>query len=278
MKGKYTKLSLDRILDPEKPIREDLSQESVKDLTASIKGIGIINPLIVKKSGDKYELVAGHRRLVAAQIAGLTEAPCLVVEASGIDVEVIKLQENLIRENINPIDWANHIAHLKEQYKLQNAKIADLLGMSEAWVSQHLLILEYPASLLDALKADRLSFSAARELAQIRDPKKRDLYINHAVRGGITPALATRWKKEANREPIDQTPQHPRPEETPPQSPIPASPSPCIICGEAIKPEEAVTLTVHLKCQPQELPPAPTPPPDSVKAEDKSAPPNPPSA
>lgn len=251
MKGKYTTISLDRILDPEKPIRENLSQETVKDLTTSIKQIGIINPLIVKEEDDNYRLIAGHRRLVAAGIAGLTEAPCIVVKVKGVTSEIIKLQENLIRDSISPIDWANHLAHLKEQHKLDNAKIAKMLGMSESWVSQHLQILEYPTLLLEALKTNRLAFSSARELAQIRDPQKRDAYTNHAIRGGITPALATRWRKEANREPIDQTPQHPRPEGTPPPEPAPTPPPACVVCGEAIKPEQSMTLTIHKNCQPQ---------------------------
>lgn len=251
MKGSYTKISLDRILDPENPLREDLSQESVKSLTTSIKELGIINPLIVKESGDNYELIAGHRRLVAAGIAGLTEAPCIVVKAKGMSSEVIKLQENLIRENINPIDWANHLDHLKKQYNLENAKIAEMLGMSESWVSQHLQIKEYPDVLLEALKADRLSFSSARELAQIRDPNKRDSYIKYAIKGGLTPALATRWRKEANREPIDQTSPHPSLEETPPPSSEPTPIPICTVCREAIKPGESITLTIHERCQPQ---------------------------
>ena len=158
MKGKYKVISLDRIIDPEKPLRGDLSQESVKDLSDSIKQIGIINPLIVKEEGDNYELVAGQRRLVGAGIAGLTEAPCIVAVVEGISGEVIKLQENLVRDSINPIDWANHLAHLKEQYKLDNAKISELLNMSVDWVDQHLKILDYPALLLEALTADKMSF------------------------------------------------------------------------------------------------------------------------
>jgi len=251
MKGKYTKISLDRILDPKQPLRNDLSHESVKDLYVSIKQIGIINPLIVKKSGDNFELIAGHRRLVAAHIAGLTEVPCMVVEAKGITGEVIKLQENLIRDDINPIEWAKHLDYLKKQYKVENVKIADMLGMSEAWVSQHLQILEYPKLLLEGLEADRLSFSAARELAQIKDKKKRDVYVKHAISGGVTPTLAVRWRKEANREPTmtalkaEVQGTTPTPNLNPPQQ------TKCKVCGEVIEEEDSMYLNIHRQCQPQ---------------------------
>ena len=251
MKGKYKTLSLDRILDPEQPLRGDINPESVKDLSVSIKQIGIINPLVVKKSGKNYELVAGHRRLVAAGIAGLTQAPCIIVEAEGITSEIIKLQENLVRDDINPIEWANHLAFLKKQYKITNAKIAETLGMSESWVIQHLQILEYPPRLLEALKNNKLAFTSARELVQIRDTKKRDVYVNHAVRGGVTPTLAARWKREANQEPLEpQEPIH-TPEEAP-STQTDSDPQPeCAICAEPIKPEDELRLIIHSHCGPE---------------------------
>jgi len=251
MKGEYKQIPLDRIKDPERPLREDLSPESVQDLVASIKKVGVIEPIVVRETKEGIELVAGHRRLMAAEIAGLTEIPCIVVKAEGMEVEVLRLHENIVRDKISPIDWANHLHHLKSQYNLESAKIAELLGMSEAWVSQHLQILDYPTPLVEALKADKISFSAARELAQIRDPQKRESYIGHAIRGGITPALAIRWRKEANREPIAPNSTPPADQGTPPTEPQPTHEPVCPICGEAIPPAEAVTLTVHNRCQPK---------------------------
>lgn len=251
MKGKYQKITLDRILDPEQPLRNDLTHESVKDLTNSIKQIGIINPLVVKEKGKGFELVAGHRRLVAAGCAGLTEAPCIVVKAEGMKGEIIKLQENIVRDEINPIEWAKHLAYIKKEYKLKDEKIAKLLGMSTTWVNQHLQILKYPPTLIEALESERLAFSSARELAQIKDPRKRDVYINHAIRGGLTPALAARWRKEANRQPLKQTGGTEGEEDTQPPDLDPEILTNCALCGEGIKPLDAVYLTVHTECQPK---------------------------
>jgi len=249
MKGKYQTISLDRLIDPERPLRDDLTQESVKDLTNSIAQVGIINPLVVKKSGDKFELVAGHRRLVAAGCAGLTEAPCIIIKAKGMKGELIKLQENMARDDINPIEWAKHLSYIKQEYKLENTKIAKMLGMSESWVGQHLQILEYPPKLLEAISTDQIAFSSARELAQITDPKKRDIYIEHAVKGGLTPTLAARWRKEANRQPLSGE----KGDVDADGEPIPSyEPEPfrCKVCENIIEPQDMLTITIHRACRP----------------------------
>ncbi len=251
MKGKYTQISLDRLESPEQPLRDDLNQEAVQDLIDSIKQVGIINPLIVKKRGDNFEIVAGHRRLLAAGFAGETEAPCIIIKAKGIKGEVIKLQENLARDKISPIEWANHLAYLKKRYQMETAKIAELLGMSETWVRRHLQILGFPPLLVQGLKADKISFTSARELAQITDPKKRDVYVTHAIRGGVTPTLAAQWKRQANQEPMptaEPTSQtEPQPTAEPTEDPLPE----CPICGKAVEPENELDLRIHTHCAPQ---------------------------
>ena len=148
MKGRYQILPLDKITDPEMPLRSDLSPESVEDLVISIKQVGIIEPLVVAKRGELFEVIAGHRRLLAATIAGVATAPCLVTEVEGMTLEILKIHENIARSEINPIDWAKHLDYLKSQYNLSIAKLAELTGMSEPWVDQHLAILKYSPELL----------------------------------------------------------------------------------------------------------------------------------
>jgi len=250
MKSKYQLISPDRIKDPERPLRSDLSPESVNDLVTSIKAVGIIEPLVVKAKGDNFEVVAGHRRLVAAEIVGLTQIPCIVLEINDLEGEVLKLHENLARSEINPFDWANHLAYLKQQYKISNGKIADLLGMSEAWVSQHLEILQYPAELTNAVKQAKLSFTVARELVQIKDTNKRKVYINAAATGGCSPDLAVRWRKEANsQKPVfNQETETEEPEQS--ADFVPMRNLTCPVCNKEILPEEQTTVITHKFCQP----------------------------
>jgi ParB/RepB/Spo0J family partition protein len=250
MKSKYQLISPDRIKDPERPLRSDLSPESVADLVVSIKAVGIIEPLVVKCKGDNFEVVAGHRRLVAAEIVGLLQIPCIVLDINDLDGEVLKLHENLARSEINPFDWANHLKFLKEQFKLTNSKIAELLGMSDAWVTQHLEILEYPPELTNAVKQAKLSFTVARELVQIKDVTKRKVYINAAASGGCSPDLAIRWRKEANSQGPRFNQENLEEEPAPATEFVPVRNLTCPVCHEEILPEQQVTLVIHGHCQP----------------------------
>lgn len=251
MKQSIQFIPTDRIKDPERPLRTNLTPESVDDLVFSIKEVGIIQPLTVCKSGEGFEVIAGHRRLLAAEVCQLTEVPCIVVEIKDLDKEVLKMHENIGRADINPIDWAIQLDYLKQHYQLSNAKLAEKIGFSESWVSEHLEILNYAPEVLDAIKEGTLSFSAARELAKIKDPVKRQVYVKAAVRGGVTPAMAVRWKLEANRAPMQQQEQE---QETTmsenPDAQLIVEPT-CPVCGDLIPLQEIVSLQIHAHCKPQ---------------------------
>lgn len=254
MKQNIKIISTDLIKDPERPLRGNLTPESVDDLVFSIKEVGVIQPLIVCESGSGYEVIAGHRRLLASEICKLTEVPCIVVDVGNLDKEVLKMHENIGRQDINPIDWANQLGYLKQQYNFTNAKLAETTGFSESWVSEHLEILNYPEEVLIAIRNSTLSFSAARELAKIKSPDKRKVYVAAAVRGGVTPSMAQRWKVEANAErPNQLTPTEETTEETN-EVPLETNNPICPVCGKPISFDQIVHLEVHDACQPNREP------------------------
>lgn len=232
-------------------MRTDLTEESVKELVESIKQVGIIEPLIVRSNGENYEVIAGHRRLTAARFAGLMMIPCVVRNEQGMEAEILKIHENLARSEINAVDWARHLTNLKEQYKLSTAEIANILGMSDSWVAQHLDILNYPPAILVAIQAGTLAFSAARELAQIKDPLKRTVYVKAAVRGGVTPAMAVQWRKQANQTLNPEITTEENTTTTDSQAPIELPPVFCPVCKEEILAEQQYTLIIHETCRPE---------------------------
>ena len=239
------------IQDPERPLRSDLSPEAVQDLTESIKLVGIIEPLVVTKKGAGYELIAGHRRLVAAGFADLAVVPCMIIEIDGLKKEVVKLHENIARASINAVEWASHLHYLKQQYKLTNASLAKTLGMSESWVEQHLAIKKYPPEIVELVESGHLAHTAARELVQIRDPVKRAVYIKAAVKGGVTTGMAVKWRQDANSDPVKQDPETANPENPDPDPQQNSPETICPVCAVPVPLEESVTLIIHGKCQPQ---------------------------
>ena len=249
-KTDFKRIATDRIIDPERPLRTSMTPESVADLAASIKQVGIIEPLVVAKKGDNYEVIAGHRRLLAAIVVQLTEVPCLVVDTNALDAEMLKLHENLARSEINAVDWAKHLQYLKQHFGVDSAKIAEMMSVSEAWVSQHLEILNYSPELLTALETGMLSFSAARELAQIKDSRRREIYVHHAVRGGVTPRLAAQWRQEANRTPPNYSANSDEADTDIPTLDTSLTLPLCPVCQKPVEPEHHLTITIHDYCSP----------------------------
>ena len=251
MKGKYSIIPVDRIADPETPMRTDMTPESVADLVASIRQMGVIEPLVVVKKGDGFEVVAGHRRLFAASIADVTQVPCIVHEVTGLDLEMMKLHENMGRSEVSALDWSTHLDYLKREYKINNEKIAGMLGVSISWVDQHLAILAYPEALRTALARGELTFSAARELSQIKDARTQEVYIHHAVKGGVTPTLAAQWRRQANqRPPIQEGQEVVLPDENSSQPQYSMFPI-CLVCGQEVPLEHNLTIQIHDYCKPQ---------------------------
>jgi len=198
-KSEFKVISLDLIDDPLKPIRSDLSPESVADLVVSIRQVGIIEPLVVKPVHGRYEVIAGHRRLVAATICEMGQVPCYVVEADPQVSEMLKVHENLFRQEISPIDEAKFYDWLIQHYKLTPAKIGGMISKSYSYVLDRLEILEYPQELREALSQKKIKFSVAREFFKISDINIMRKFLYYAIRSGITPALATQWVADWKR-------------------------------------------------------------------------------
>ena len=148
---------------PRKIFREDALQE----LADSIRAHGILQPLSVRRVGAAYELIAGERRLRAAQMAGLTEIPCIVMSMDEKESGLAAMIENLQRQDLDFIEEARGIAMLMEKWSLSQEQAAKFLGKSQSAVANKLRLLKHSSQVLEELRRHNLTERHARALLKL---------------------------------------------------------------------------------------------------------------
>lgn len=247
-KTHFETIPIANIDDPEQAMRSNMANENIDDLVRSIRQVGIIEPLVVRPKGDRFEIVAGHRRITAAEAAGLIEVPCFVVEASLEQTEMMKIHENLYRVDINPFDEANHYKRLMETMKISPARIAHFTNRGESYVRARLAVLEYEPALQQALAEGKIKLGVAQELSRITETHKLTEMLGWAVGNGITQAVARKWVDE--QLPQNQPTGDFIPDPVSDQNFTPASEqhSKCFYCMQDVRLMEAYTVYVHDHC------------------------------
>ena len=151
--------------------RKQFDEERLNELAHSIEQHGIVQPLIVKKNGSRYTIIAGERRFRAAHKAGLTEVPVIVRDMDDREVMEVALIENIQRENLNPIDEAAAISFLMRQHDLTQEEVARRLSKSRPAIANSVRLLSMPESVQEHLRAGRILPGHARVLGAITDPE-----------------------------------------------------------------------------------------------------------
>ena len=168
--------------------RTEFRGERLQELIDSIRVHGIIQPLIVRKRDDKFELIAGERRWRAAKEVGLADAPVIIRTASDQDVLELALIENLQREDLNPIEEAHAFSRLAKEFGLKQEEIAQKVGKSRAAIANSMRLLELAAEVQSWLTQGRISVGHAKVLLSIKSHEEQTLLAemvvkhNHTVR------------------------------------------------------------------------------------------------
>lgn len=150
--------------------RKHFDEEKIKELASSIKEQGIIQPLIVTQaSANRFELIAGERRLRAAKMAGLTEVPVVIKNVDTEKMLELSLIENVQREDLNPIEEADAICELTEQFDYTQEEVATALGKSRVAVTNSLRLLNLPKVIQDDVSTGRMSAGHARALLAVNN-------------------------------------------------------------------------------------------------------------
>ncbi|HZA26824.1 MAG TPA: ParB/RepB/Spo0J family partition protein [Actinomycetota bacterium] len=156
--------------NPRQP-REEFNQESLEGLAASIREVGVLQPIVVRREDQGYELVAGERRLRAAKLAGLATIPAVIRETDDTESLREALIENLHRDDLAPLEMAAAFQELLEELEVSQDVLAERLGFSRAHIANTIRLLHLPAEVQRMLGEGRLQAGHARALLALADPE-----------------------------------------------------------------------------------------------------------
>ncbi len=166
--------------------RKDFPPEALRELADSIKEQGIVQPLIVRKRGTEFEIIAGERRWRAAQLAGLTELPVIVREADDKTVLELALIENLQRENLNPIEEALGYSQLISQFQLTQEEAAVKVGKSRVVVANSLRLLKLAPEIQTHVREGRVSVGHAKVILGLSTDDLQKLAVERVLKGSLS--------------------------------------------------------------------------------------------
>lgn len=179
--------------------RRNFDEEALHSLADSIKEHGVVQPIIVRREGQGYQIVAGERRWRAARIAGLKMVPVVVKDYSEDQILEIALIENLQREDLNPIEEANAYKSLMEEYSFSQDEIGKRIGKSRSAIANSLRLLNLPDEIIEHLILGRLSAGHARALLSFPEDKKKIEIANRIINEGLNVRQAEKLSQEKKK-------------------------------------------------------------------------------
>jgi len=180
-------VEIDRLTPSRFQPRREFSEASLADLAQSIREQGIVQPIVVVRRGDRFEIVAGERRWRAARLAGLERVPVSVRDrSSDRDLLEAALVENIQREDLNVLEAAEAYARLREEFGLTQEKIAERIGKDRATVANMLRLLNLSSNVRDRIRSGELSGGHAKALLGLAATDDQELLAEEIVRRGLS--------------------------------------------------------------------------------------------
>src|SRR5215208_1908214 len=179
-------VELDSIVPGPMQPRTHFDEASLESLAESIRSHGIVQPLLVRRRGNGYELIAGERRWRAAKLAGLSHVPVVVKEVPDESLLEIALIENIQRESLNPIEEAQAYKKLIESVGLTQEALASRVGRDRSYITNYLRLLRLPEDLQQLVKDGRLSTGHARTLLALTHPDLQRRVARQIIDGGLS--------------------------------------------------------------------------------------------
>jgi ParB family chromosome partitioning protein len=200
-----SQLALDAIENNPYQPRKAFDDDELASLCESIRSHGILQPLVVRQVGERFQLVAGERRLRAARAAGLATVPVTVVDFNDQQVLEAALVENIQRADLNPIEKAHGFKEYLSRYQMTHEALAARLGLGRATITNLVALLELPAPLQEAIRTGQLTTGHAKVLKGIPDPQRQISLGKEIIARGLsvhaTEAFVKQSQAEARGEP-----------------------------------------------------------------------------
>jgi ParB family transcriptional regulator, chromosome partitioning protein len=193
--------------------REDFDPQSIEELAQSIKEKGVIQPLLVRRKGEYFELIAGERRLRAVKSLGINEIPIIVKDVEDRDSLELALIENVQREGLNPIEEAHAYQYLIDKFQVTQDRVSEVLGKARASIANMLRLLKLPLEVQMEIKKGRISLGHGKALLEVEDVNEQRRLVQEIISKVLSvrelenlikshrPRMIKRKMGQANREP-----------------------------------------------------------------------------
>lgn len=197
MKRDLVRVKMSEIQEPEKPQRENLERGGLAELADSLRMRGLLQPILLKKHAHGYQIEAGHRRFLAAQMLKWEEIDAIILPETDEDnLHLDRAHENLIREDLNPVEEAQMVWDIVYDDGRGIEKTSTLLCKTKNWIDSRLEIHKLPEDLKEALKTEKIKIRVAFELAKVKDELSRKTLLESVIEHGATSNTVKRWVED----------------------------------------------------------------------------------
>lgn len=247
----FRELPLGLIDEPALPSRSTMDEERLDELTASIRVDGLQQPMVVARVGERYEVIAGHRRRLACGRAGLAAAPCIVYPSKDAALVAVQFWENYGREELNAADEALWFSELLERDCGGDVDVlCERLRKKRPYVEGRLLLFSGDRLVFEKLQAGAITIGVAQELNRCTNERYRRYLLDAAIRGGATISVVKGWIQEWQRSESLAAPASDTPvSDVAPVAVPQTNYFTCICCGGTENVHNMVPVNVHRDCK-----------------------------
>lgn len=186
--------------------RKEFESDGLDEMAQSIRIHGIIQPLVVRRVNEEYQLIAGERRLRAARLAGITEVPVISISAEGIEVAEISLIENIQRRNLNPIEEAEAYSVITEKFRLTQEELSKRVGKSRSYIANSMRLKSLHEEIKAGLRDGLISSGHAKALLGVQNEDERLRLYNRIITEQLNVRQVERAVKGKKAVPVSDTP------------------------------------------------------------------------